>query len=394
MQSSWSPNRQAPRKSRFVLSQPQRSGGEGERPTSEKEQSHRCDIRGSCNPRMSSEMRGRQPFDAAASIKSILPDLSSVLDSPGERYLREERKIDLGPTEDLLASKHAIGWHPEVLFNDPGHSLHRRCIGCIVGIMTDPLTGEPTGSISRTYIDSNGRKVGKAKSLGQGGGIIRLSLDEDVQQGLFLAEGIETALAAASIGLRPIWSTGSNTRMAAFPLLPGVESLGILADHDAAGAGERGARDVDARWRAAGIEVRILMWEKLGDINDALRQGAAMGSSPEEILAHLRMDEISRRPPELSQASEDKHGFLTRSPRPSSSSFAQKVEEIADERRPVEVPVPRGERAKFSDMRHQNPRRTTPHQRPLIFADPSTLAAALCGRPVGPNQWLGLCPRH
>src|ERR1700722_11522573 len=150
MQSSWSPNRQAPRKSRFVLSQPQRSGGQGERPTSEMEPRHRCDIRHSCSPHMSSEMRGREPFHAAASIKSILPDLSSVLESPGERYLREERKIDLGPIEDLLASKHAIGWHPEVLFNEPGHPMHRRRLGCIVGIMTDPLTGELTGAISRT----------------------------------------------------------------------------------------------------------------------------------------------------------------------------------------------------------------------------------------------------
>jgi hypothetical protein len=155
--------------------------------------------------------------------------------------------------------------------------------------------------------------------------------------------------------------------MASFPLLPGVESLGVLADHDAAGAGERAAREVEARWRAAGTEVRIFMWEKLGDINDAIRQGAAMGSSPEETLAHLGMREISRHPSELSQASEQTDGFLTHSPRASSSCFAQKIEEIADERRPAEVPVPRGERAKLSDIRNHSPRSTTPHRRPLIF---------------------------
>ena len=169
----------------------------------------------------------------------------------------------------------------------------------------------------------------------------------------------------------------------------GVESLGILADHDAAGAGERAAREVEARWRAAGTEVRIFMWEKLGDINDALRQGAAMSSSPEEILAHLRMHEIPKGPSKLSQASEDKDGFLRHSPQPSSSSFAQKVEEIADELRPVEVLVPRGERAKLSDMRNQNPRRTTPHQRPLIFADhrhsPRRFAAAQSDQISGPG---------
>ena len=255
--------------------------------------------------------------------------------------------------------------------------------------MTDPITGKPTGSISRTYLDRHHRKIGKAKSLGGGGGIIRLSPDEDVLQGLTLAEGLETGLAALSIGLRPVWSTGSNTNMAKFPLLAGVESLTILADHDAAGAGERAAREVEARWRAAGTEVRILKWEKLGDINDALRQGAAMGSSPEEILAHLRMYEIPRRRSELSQSNEDKDGFLTHSPQPSSSCFAQKVEEIADEQRPVEVPVPRGERAKLSDMRNQNPRRTTPHQRPLIFADhrhsPRRFAAAQSDQISGPG---------
>ena len=121
--------------------------------------------------------------------------------------------------------------------------------------MTDPITGKPTGSISRTYLDRHHRKIGKAKSLGGAGGIIRLSPDEDVLQGLTLAEGLETGLAALFIGLRPVWSTGSNTNMAKFPLLAGVESLTILADHDAAGAGERAAREVEARWRAAGTEV-------------------------------------------------------------------------------------------------------------------------------------------
>jgi putative DNA primase/helicase len=72
--------------------------------------------------------------------------------------------------------------------------------------------------------------------------------------------------------LRPVWSTGSNTNMAKFPLLAGIESLTILADHDVAGAGERAARQVEGRWRQAAKKVRIFMWEEIGDINDALKR--------------------------------------------------------------------------------------------------------------------------
>ena len=51
-------------------------------------------------------------------------------------------------------------------------------------------------------------------------------------EGLFLAEGFETSLAALSIGLRPIWSVGSASTMAKFPLLSGIEYLTVIADHD------------------------------------------------------------------------------------------------------------------------------------------------------------------
>ena len=59
--------------------------------------------------------------------------------------------------------------------------------------MSDPVTAQPTGAISRTYLHQ-GRKVAKAKTLGRPLGVIRLSRDEDVLEGLHLGEGIETAL--------------------------------------------------------------------------------------------------------------------------------------------------------------------------------------------------------
>ena len=212
------------------------------------------------------------------SAKRIASEVRPLLGTPGERYLRETRCIDTAPIQDSLARADAIGWHSSVYLNEPGgaqqpaHPLHGQRLGCIVGIMTDPVSGRPTGAISRTYIGPDLSKVCKAKTLGAPMGVIRLSADDDVLEGLFLAEGIETALAAMSIGLRPIWSTGSTSPMAKFPVLSGIECLSIVCDHDPNGAGEYAAREVERRWRAAGRQVSILRSERQGDLNDMVRK--------------------------------------------------------------------------------------------------------------------------
>jgi hypothetical protein len=213
-----------------------------------------------------------------AQIAAIVSRLAPVIGSPGEQYLRDIRCIDVDAVRDVLDRTDAIGWHSAVFFNAPQrqgrprHPLHGQLLGCIVAIMTDPVTALSTGAISRTYID-DGRKVGKAKSLGLGGGVVRISPDDEVTQGLFLAEGIESALAGMSIGLRPMWATGSTSIMAKFPVLSGIEALTIVADNDANGNGERAADEVAARWLEAGHETRVIVWDGTGDINDALKRG-------------------------------------------------------------------------------------------------------------------------
>jgi hypothetical protein len=62
--------------------------------------------------------------------------------------------------------------------------------------------------------------------------------------------------------------------MARFPLLAGAEALNLIVDNDPSGAGERAAREAEARWRAAGREVSLLRSDAQGDFNDALK-GAA-----------------------------------------------------------------------------------------------------------------------
>ena len=204
--------------------------------------------------------------------KSIVDGLVCLRGSPGEAYLGNTRQIEVTAIVDVLERTDSIGWHPAVLFRQEGHPLSGKRLGCIVAIMTDADMGKPTGGISRTYIHE-GQKVAKAKGLGPAG-VVRLSLDEDVLGGLHVAEGIETALAAMSIGLRPTWSTGSTAIMAKFPVVAGIEALSILADNDPNGAGERAARELQTRWQSAGREARVWKPKTRGDLNDIL-MGAA-----------------------------------------------------------------------------------------------------------------------
>ena len=198
-------------------------------------------------------------------------DASSV--RPARPYFRGVRRIDTEAIADVLERIDAIGWHPAVYFNESGHALHGRKLGAIIAVMTDPVNAESTGAISRTYIHE-GRKVGKAKTLGKPAGIVRLSEDADVLEGLHIAEGLETALDVMAEGFRPCWSTGSTAIMAKFPVLSGIEALTIIADNDLNGAGERAAAAVASRWREAGKEARVWRPKSIGDLNDILIRGA------------------------------------------------------------------------------------------------------------------------
>lgn len=201
----------------------------------------------------------------------IAAGMVPIKGTPGEAYLRVVRKIDTDAIADVLGRVDALGWNPSVKFNERGHALCGRSLGCIVGVMTGFSSAAATGAISRTYLAPEGGKLDKAKSLGAPAGIVRISADDEVTHGLFLCEGLETALTAAALGLRPIWSTGSTAIMASFPPLAGIEALTIIADHDAGGAGLKAATVCASTWRAAGREVRILMRDRPGDLNDAVR---------------------------------------------------------------------------------------------------------------------------
>ncbi len=270
----------APAKSCTAIEAGERITGERRPDRSRDESPKERDARLERNVRLAAEAEARAEKQHAAEaekarqtarlIKAYVRELGPVRGSPGERYLRVERKIDTDAIAEVLERVDALGWHPSVYFNEPGHPLHGQKLGAIIGVMTDPITALPTGAISRTYLDHQGRKVSKAKTLGSPAGIVRLSRDEHVLYGLYIAEGIETALAAMSKGVRPIWATGTTALMENFPVLPVIEWLTILVDHDANRAGEEAARACERRWRGAGREVRLRRPKQFGDFNDVL----------------------------------------------------------------------------------------------------------------------------
>jgi putative DNA primase/helicase len=97
----------------------------------------------------------------------------------GQRYFVERRGLHVG----LLDLDHCLRWHSG--------------ISAVVGLMTHPTTNESTG-IHRTFIAEDATKI-ERKMLGKTG-VIRLTADENVLEGLAIAEGIEDALAVLLTG--------------------------------------------------------------------------------------------------------------------------------------------------------------------------------------------------
>jgi putative DNA primase/helicase len=158
-----------------------------------------------------------------------------------EAYLRG-RGCRLPPEDGDLRYLPARGAHPAAM----------------LGRVTDAVTSEPI-SLHFTALDADGRKVGdQPKRLLAGhrkaGGVIRLWPDECVTSGLAIAEGIESALAAAH-GFTPVWAAIDAGNLAALPVVAGIEALTIVADHDEAGI--RAARECARRWTNTGRQVRI-----------------------------------------------------------------------------------------------------------------------------------------
>jgi hypothetical protein len=189
--------------------------------------------------------------------------------------------VGMAAIRRVLEDVETLGWCERVYFRQEGHELHGQYLGAIIAILTDPVTAERTGGITRTYLHQ-GHKIGKAKSLGGVDrlGIIRLSPDAEVLTSLHGCEGIESAMSAMMMGFIPMWAMGSTTAIENFPVLPGVEHFTVIADHDiadAAGkeASQQAAHKVCQRWADAGREAATKTPKIPGqDANDIIKRRA------------------------------------------------------------------------------------------------------------------------
>ena len=186
-----------------------------------------------------------------------------------ERYLAS-RSLPL----PLEAAGEALRFHPRCPFG-PGCTTP-----AMVALVRDIRSNEPIG-IHRTALNSLGHKreiEGKDRmALGQiGGGVVKLTPDEEVTLGLGIGEGIETTLSLKLmpdwVG-SPIWACLSAGALAAFPVISGIETLVVAVDHDE--PGRNAARQTIARWHEAGRETLALTPKRPGaDLNDLVRKEA------------------------------------------------------------------------------------------------------------------------
>ena len=183
------------------------------------------------------------------------------------QYLIERRRIDVtalpGNVDEVLR------FHPHCPFG-PG-TRHP----CLLALMRDVTTDEASG-IHRIALAPNGAKIDR-RMLGRGGAVKLWPAGAQ----LIVGEGIETVLAAATrishrgAPLRPAWSAVSSGALGKLPVVPGVERLLILVDHDLNGQGQAAAARCAERWSRAGRSVTQLKPKKPGsDFNDLVMEPA------------------------------------------------------------------------------------------------------------------------
>jgi hypothetical protein len=217
--------------------------------------------------RRQAERLRRAQFDTKL-WQQIWGEARPAADSPEIAcWLGKARGIDVAALD--LDRIEALRWHPQC-------PLRRERAPAMVTLMTDPVTGEPCG-IHRTFLlpDGSGKADLPSQRMMLGmAGVIRLSRDEDIERGLGIAEGIETALAVmANFRWGPIWACGSLDMLASFPVLNGIEYLTVFADgkpHEIAGAYK-----CAQRWVNAGREAEVKMTGGAGDFNDVLLRAAS-----------------------------------------------------------------------------------------------------------------------
>ncbi|NBB07879.1 DUF7146 domain-containing protein [Pseudomonas monteilii] len=181
-----------------------------------------------------------------------------------DRYLRS-RGIVLDAYPAALR-KHPIAEHIDV---DGKRTIHPAMLAKLV---------KPDGAgtnVHRTYLTHDGHKANidpqrKMMAGGvSGGSAVRLF--EDYSDTLGIAEGIETALSAASLFNVPVWAGLNTSLMKGWTPPEQVQRVMIFADRDENFAGEAAAYALASKLKGKGLSVDVMVPDLVGDWNDVLK---------------------------------------------------------------------------------------------------------------------------
>lgn len=188
----------------------------------------------------------------------IWNESASIRGTLAEAYLAS-RGLDVDERAEA-----ALRFNPSLRFG-------QETVPGMVALFRDLKTDEPCG-IHRVFLSREGAKLDRWMLGRIKGAAVKLDPDEEVTLGLVVGEGIESCLAARTLGYRPCWALGSAGAIASMPVLGGIEALTIVGEINDHGANEKAARECGKRWAAAGCEVKWL--EPFGgdDANDVLRK--------------------------------------------------------------------------------------------------------------------------
>jgi DNA polymerase I-like protein with 3'-5' exonuclease and polymerase domains len=197
-----------------------------------------------------------------------------IADTLAVHYLTEVRGIDVG----MLAANTPLRFHPRCPFG-----IGKR-LPCLIALYQDVESDAPAGI----------HRIALTPEVFAGGEVERRSLGRwprpraiklwPATTVLYLGEGIETVLAAATrlpyrdgALMQPAWAAVSTGGISKFPVLPDVQELRLLLDHDVAGT--FCAVPCRERWEAAGRKVTRLRPPQPGyDFNDVVLEKLRIAS--------------------------------------------------------------------------------------------------------------------
>ncbi len=250
-------------------------------------------ICGQCGSRsgitLAMELRGADFATVAAEIEKIIGDNPPILDAAPEK----------GVAEKVAEAKELWRSGVRISNGDPVDQYLRRRVGqyqptrALKFIPATPFSGTTypamisgyadvfgdLAGVQRTFLTADGYKAALDPARWNtgtlpDGGAIRLAPHDAV---LGIAEGVETALAAARLYNVPVWAALNENRLEAWQPPEGVNDIIIFGDSDANCVGQAAAYALGKRLsRDKTKNVQVLLPPEVGmDFNDVLARAAA-----------------------------------------------------------------------------------------------------------------------